>query len=126
MQGCLVQKWQRMSGEVPYTTEDEILGQLSSHFAQRFRLAFSAPCHNGQLFSDIGFLGDTAAAQAILEGRYEFPDDTDPATRLLSEKAGYTYARMSRTEVATYVRRSTIYHRRRNFGPIELSFCTTI
>ena len=76
---------------------------MSSHLSQQFRLAFSAPCHSGQLFSDIGFLGDTAAAHAILEGRCVFPDDTDPATRLLLEEAVHTYARMSRAEVATYV-----------------------
>ena len=86
-----------------YNTEDEIFGKVSSHLAQRFRLAFSAPCHRGQLFDDIGFLGDTAAARDILQGAYEFPPDTDPATRLLLEEAAHTYAKMSQEEIATYV-----------------------
>ena len=30
-------------GEVPYTTENKIFGQVSSHLAQQFRLAFLAP-----------------------------------------------------------------------------------
>ena len=33
--------------DTEYTTEDEIFGKVSSHLAQRFRLAFSAPCHRG-------------------------------------------------------------------------------
>ena len=37
------------------------------------------PSYSGKLVDDIGFLGDTEAAQQILEGTYEFPEDTDLA-----------------------------------------------
>ncbi len=42
-------------------------------------------------------------AQQILEGTYEYPDNLDPATRLLFEEALATYKPLSPTKVATYV-----------------------
>ena len=86
-----------------YDTEDGIFGAVSSHLAERFRLAFSAPCMKGKLFDDIGSIGDTTCAQQILDGTYVFPPDTDPATKFLLEEAGITYRKMSKEEVATYV-----------------------
>ena len=86
-----------------HDTEDGIFGAVSNHLAERFRLAFSAPCMSGQLFDDIGFIGDTECAQQILEGTYVFPPGTDPATQFLLEEAGITYQKMSKEEVAMYV-----------------------
>ena len=86
-----------------YTTEDAIFDQVSTGLDERFRLAMSAPAYSGQLFDDIGFCGDTAAAQAILEGTYVFPPDCDPATRLLLEEAAKTYRQLSNEEIASYV-----------------------
>ena len=61
------------------------------------------PVHKGKLFDDIGFIGDTLSAQKILEGTYEYPPDTDPATQFLLEEAAATYAEMSADQIATYV-----------------------
>jgi len=88
---------------VEVNTEDGIFTHVSEHLSERFRLAFSAPCYRGGLFDDVGFIGDTAAARAILEGTYVYPPDTDPATRLLLEEAAIIYATMPREEIATYV-----------------------
>ena len=75
----------------------------------------NATCHNvfdwlslplralEHFFDDIGFCGDTEAVEQILLGTYDFPPDTDPATRLLCEEADITYAKMSQEELATYV-----------------------
>ena len=66
--------------------EDEVFGQVSKNLAERFRLLFTAPyCKPGELFDDIGFHGDSEAAQQILDGTYVFLPNTDPATRLLFE-----------------------------------------
>ena len=74
-------------------TEDGVFGTVSRHLAEQFRLSFLAPCCKpGKLFDDIGFLGDTEAASRILLGTYDFPPDTDPATRLLFEETAATYA----------------------------------
>ena len=51
----------------------------------------------------MGFVGDTEAARAILEGTYVYPPDIDPATKLLLEEAAMTYAKMPAEEIATYV-----------------------
>ncbi len=63
-------------------TEDGIFVQVSSHLSERFCLAFSALCYCGKLFNGLGFMGDTSAAQVILEGTYKFPANTYLATRL--------------------------------------------
>ena len=76
---------------------------MSKNLAERFRLAFSAKCHEGKLFDDIGFLGDTVCAGQILEGTYTYHSDTDPATRVLLEEAAITFANLSQEEVSTYV-----------------------
>ena len=51
----------------------------------------------------MGFVGDTEAARAILEGTYVYSPDIDPATKLLLEEAAMTYAKMPAEEIATYV-----------------------
>ncbi len=91
------------AGQVYYTIEDGIFGQVSLHLSERFCLAFYAPCYRGKLFSNLKFMGDTSAAQAILEGTYKFPNNTDPATRLLMEEASCIYKNMSQKQIATYV-----------------------
>ena len=75
----------------------------SKQLSERFRLVFTANCHQGQLFNDIGFLGDMESARMILEGTYKFPPDTDDATRLLFKEWGHAYAEMDRDELETYV-----------------------
>ena len=73
-------------------TKKEVFETVSSHLAERFRLAFTAPICSGKLFDDIGFLGDTEAVEKILLGTYVFPPNCDPATRLLLEEAHFTFA----------------------------------
>ena len=75
----------------------------SKHLSERFRLAFTAKCHQSQLFDDIDVLGDTESAWQILEGTRKFPPDTDNETRLLFEECGHTYAEMDHDELETYV-----------------------
>ena len=75
----------------------------SEQLRERCRLTFTAKCHQGQLFGDVGFLGDTESARHILEGTYKFPPDTDDVTQLLFEECVHTYAEMDRDELETYV-----------------------
>ena len=65
---------------------------------------------NGKLFDDIGFIGDTTCAQQILDSTYVFPPDTDPATKFFLEEAGFTYWKMLKAEVATYVTTKDFQH----------------
>jgi hypothetical protein len=48
--------------------------------ATKFRQTENTPCMNGQLAEDLGFLGNTPSADAILEGRYQPPPGTSQFT----------------------------------------------
>jgi len=45
-----------------------------------------------------------------LEGTYEYPQDLDPATRLLFEEATATYVALSPTAIATYMTPEDFQH----------------
>ena len=95
---------QTEEGVDKYTTEDGVFETVSTHLAERFCLDFSAPaCKPGTLFDDIGFLGDTEAAGQILTGTYDYPADTDPATKLLLQQDASIYAQISNKEVTSFV-----------------------
>jgi len=87
-------------GVAEYKTKEGVYGAVSEVISKRFRSALVAQCHRGKFFEDIGHLADGPAAQDILEGTYEYPQDLDPATRLLFEEASYTYASLSPSEIA--------------------------
>ena len=89
-------------GEV-FDTEEDAFNVMSELLVKRFTGAFSAPCYHGRLFDDFGFTGDTEEAADLLEGKYVFPEGTDPATKLLFEEASKMYLNMSSEEVQTYV-----------------------
>jgi hypothetical protein len=55
---------------------------------QRFYLAEQAPICQGGLRGEFGYMANTPAAKAVLEGKYQFPEDCDIGTRdLLNEAA---------------------------------------
>ena len=92
------------STEQEYTTESGIFDCVSLHLSDRFPLAFTGPSCSGQLFDDIGYIGDTEALQQILEGTYIFPPGTDPpVTRLLLKEVTITYMSMPKDEIVNYV-----------------------
>jgi hypothetical protein len=51
-----------------YDTKTKVVGHTLDHLSKRFHLAYPAPCYQGQLFNDLGFMGDTECSQQILEG----------------------------------------------------------
>jgi hypothetical protein len=75
----------------------------SKHLSQQFRLPHSAPCYQGQLFDDLGFMGDTKCAQKILEGTYEYPPDTNEWTKKILQQAQMTFSQMSGIGIATMI-----------------------
>jgi hypothetical protein len=56
-----------------YDTKQEVVDHTSEHLSECFCLAYSAPCYQGQLFDDLGFMGYTECSKQILEGTYEYP-----------------------------------------------------
>ena len=56
-----------------------------------------------RLFDDLGFIGDSACAQQVLEGTYIFPEGIDPATKMLLEGCSIMHLSMLSEEVCTFV-----------------------
>ena len=86
-----------------HKTEEAVVVHTSDHLSERFRLAYSAPCYHGQLFANLGFMGDTKCLQRILEGTYDYPPNTDVWTKKILQEAQHTFTRMSRKEIATKI-----------------------
>jgi hypothetical protein len=63
--------------------EDAIFSEVHG---SRYTLANKAPICNGRLFEDFGYLANTPASKAVLDGTYLPPSDLDTATKELFDK----------------------------------------
>jgi hypothetical protein len=97
-------------GHTKYKMKEGLFEVVSPILLERFLSALVAPCHQGTFFEDVGHLVDGPVLQQILKGTYQYPQDLDPATRLLFEDAAYTYAALSPREIATYVTLEDFQH----------------
>jgi hypothetical protein len=86
-----------------YDTKQDVVAHTSGHLSEHFCLAYSALCYHGQLFDDLGFMGDTDCAKQILEGSYNYPLDTGIWTKKILQEAHYTFSKMSGTEIAATI-----------------------
>jgi hypothetical protein len=78
-----VSKISQLNGEGIWeeTTEKQAIEQgCAMENERKYRQTEDTPCMQGQLAHDLGFLGNTAASQAILDGSYTPPPDTDQYT----------------------------------------------
>ena len=62
------------------TDKEKIEKGCATENASKYRQTESTPCMQGQLAKDLGYLGDTAASQQILEGNYIPPVGTSQYT----------------------------------------------
>lgn len=86
-----------------FDTQSGVEQQASRKLTDRFKLARGAPISSGQLFDDVGYLGDSTSTRAILEGTYEFPPEMDPHTRMICEEAHRIFILKSTEEVCNFV-----------------------
>lgn len=93
----------QQGNDIVYDTREGVEEQAARRLTDRFKLARDAPISQGQLFDDIGYLGDTSSTRAILEGTYDFPPEMDPHTRLLLEEAHRIFANKSTEEISNFV-----------------------
>jgi hypothetical protein len=84
-----------------YDTKQEVVDHTLDHLFECFCLVYSAPCYQGQLFDDLGFMGDTECSRKILEGTYEYPPNTNVWMKKILQEAHYTFSRMSGAKIAT-------------------------
>ena len=62
------------------TVEQGIFGEVHN---KQYTLAREAPICNGDLFCNFGYLANTLASQAVLDGICKMPTDSDQATAKL-------------------------------------------
>jgi hypothetical protein len=86
-----------------YDTKQEVVDHTLNHLSECFRLAYSAPCYQGQLFDNLGFMRDIECSKQILEGTYEYPPNTYVWTKKILQEAHYTFSRMSGAKIATTI-----------------------
>jgi hypothetical protein len=60
-------------------------------------------CYQGQLFDDLGFMGDTEYSKQILDGTYEYPPNTNVWTKKILRETHYTFSRMTGAKIATTI-----------------------
>ena len=86
-----------------YDSRAEVESNAARRLTDRFKLARDAPICEGPVFDDIGYLGNTRATRAILEGTYDFPPEMDTHTRLLLEEAHKVFSTKTAEEISTFV-----------------------
>ena len=63
------------------TTQETVKqGIFSEVHNKRYTLAGEAPICNGELFQDFGYLANTSASNAVLDGTYMMPPESDQST----------------------------------------------
>jgi hypothetical protein len=66
------------------TTQETVeQGIFSKVHNKQYTLAGEAPICSGDLFQDFGYLANTPASQAVLDGTYKMPTHSDSATTKL-------------------------------------------
>ena len=69
------------------TTQETVeQGIFSEVHNKRYTLAGEAPICNGELFQDFGYLANTPASNAVLDGTYTMPPESDQTTAKLFEE----------------------------------------
>ena len=69
------------------TTQDTVEQTIFSEIHdKRYTQVEEAPICNGALFHDLGYLANTPASKAVLEGTYKMPPNSNKATAELFAK----------------------------------------
>lgn len=80
----LVQVLEENGRVTEYQTQEQVLEAIWNEVhRKRFHMAEEAPICQGHLRGDFGYNAVSPTAQAILEGKYQFPPDFDSATKEL-------------------------------------------
>jgi hypothetical protein len=73
------------------------------HLSECFCLAYLAPCYQGQLFDNLGFMKKTGCSKQILKGTYDSPPNTNIWTKKILQEAHYTFSLMSGAKIGTTI-----------------------
>ena len=87
--------------QVQCTTQELVKAAIHGEISPQFSRAGSAPICNGPMFELLGYGADTEAGVEILEGTFEPPPGTDPATIIILNSFGVkaVYIRLFRKPI---------------------------
>ncbi len=80
--------------------EDSIFSEVHN---KRYMMAGEAPICKGELFEDFGYVANTPALIAVLDGMYAAPQDSDFATRELFAEIAAIRRIIPRNSVVMYI-----------------------
>ena len=66
-----------------YTGQEPFKNATKSAVYRQYHGANNAPINSGQPQQDFGTIADTACAEALLQGDYDFPEDIEEATECI-------------------------------------------
>ena len=89
---------------------ESVEGAIHEEISSRFSRAASAPICNGPLFELLGYNADTEAGTQILEGTFEPPPGTDPATIIILKEIARIWKLMGEGEVNIIITKEDFQH----------------
>ena len=96
--------------QVQYTAQELVEAAIHGEISPRFSRVGSAPVCNGSLFELLGYNADTEAGAEILEGTFEPPSGTDPATIVILKEIARIWRLMGGREVSVIITKEDFQH----------------
>ena len=95
---------------VQCTTKESVESAIHGEISPRFGRAGGAPICNGPLFELLGYNVHTEAGAEILEGTFEPPPGTDPATIIILKEIARIWRLMGEGEVSVIITKEDFQH----------------
>ena len=95
---------------VQCTTKESAEAAIHGEISPRFGRAGGTPICNGPLFELLGYNADTEAGAEILEGVFEPPPETDPATVIVLKEIARIWRLMGNGEVSVIITKEDFKH----------------
>ena len=96
--------------QVQCTTQESVKAAIHGEISPQFSRAGSAPICNGPMFEFLGYGADTEAGVEILEGTFEPPPGTDPATIIILKETARIWRLMGNGEVSIVITKEDFQH----------------
>ena len=95
---------------VQCTTKESVEAAIRGEISPRSGRTGGAPICNGPLFELLGYNVDTEAGAEILEGAFEPPPETDPATVIVLKEIARIWRLMGNGEVSVIITKEDFQH----------------
>jgi hypothetical protein len=89
---------------IKYATKDELNQHTGTALSKRFRLASCAPICSSSLGETLGHVAINSTADEILQGGYDYPEDTEHYTQLILEEAPRVFDTLAGSKIELFIR----------------------